>query len=185
MTELAMRKNEGKAPLSFLLGFNDLSILTTPLPTTELQRGMPEYVLAILHKLKKTHDQVQTLEFTHDVKFTILEILTISHNFYMESINENRVAGVSFFETELCNQLVFVFQFGAIKYPRNNWMKGLFLDALLNSAVRHLQKIAQEQLIDEESGLPNIAHIIWNVLVFYHFYVESVGYSEKRHLNNL
>ena len=54
-----------------------------------------------------------------------------------------------------------VFEFGAAKYARDNWKKGLYPQELLDSALRHIMAHRTEAL-DEESKLPHLAHAVWN-----------------------
>lgn len=57
--------------------------------------------------------------------------------------------------------------FGAEKYSRDNWKKGLDESALYDSLMRHLVAAKQEgpHAVDEESGLAHLFHAAWNVLV--------------------
>ena len=55
--------------------------------------------------------------------------------------------------------------FGANKYSDNGWMQvpggiGRYKDALR----RHLNKAAQGEDVDQDSGLPHLAHAAWNAL---------------------
>ena len=56
-----------------------------------------------------------------------------------------------------------VWQHGAIKYEKNNWMKGQKWSVPLASALRHLAKWQAGQDIDSESGESHIAHAIANL----------------------
>jgi hypothetical protein len=60
-----------------------------------------------------------------------------------------------------------VASFGAKKYSRDNWKKGLDENALYDSLMRHLvaAKTLGSDSLDAESGLPHLAHAAWNVLV--------------------
>lgn len=55
--------------------------------------------------------------------------------------------------------------FGANKYSDSGWMQvpggiGRYKDALR----RHLNKVAQGEDVDQDSGLPHLAHAAWNAL---------------------
>jgi hypothetical protein len=59
-----------------------------------------------------------------------------------------------------------VFGFGAQKYAKHNWRKGIELTRLLDSVGRHLLELQQGNDIDEESGLPHAAHAIAGLMMF-------------------
>lgn len=62
-----------------------------------------------------------------------------------------------------------VLEFGAKKYSRNNWKKGLDLNQILDSLSRHLFALMDGQINDPESGLPHIGHVMCNAMFFeYH-----------------
>lgn len=61
--------------------------------------------------------------------------------------------------------LASVFEYGASKYAKHNWQKGLDRDALVDSLLRHLIPILNGESIDPESGRPHTFHVLWNALV--------------------
>jgi hypothetical protein len=65
------------------------------------------------------------------------------------------------------NEVSRVFEFGAKKYARDNWKKGLDSHELLAAALRHMVKYKDDSLsnLDEESGSHHLAHAAWNILV--------------------
>lgn len=64
-------------------------------------------------------------------------------------------------------------KFGATKYPDpNNWKKNK--NALVrynDSLVRHLTKHFTGNEMDEETGLPHLAHVAWNALAILELYL--------------
>lgn len=52
----------------------------------------------------------------------------------------------------------FVLQFGAEKYGRDNWRKGIAFTRLIDAALRHIHAYNEGEDIDPESALPHIAH---------------------------
>ena len=56
------------------------------------------------------------------------------------------------------NQVAQVMTFGAGKYGDRNYEKGMKWGRLLGAALRHLSKWARGMRMDDESGLPHLAH---------------------------
>jgi hypothetical protein len=57
-----------------------------------------------------------------------------------------------------------ILTFGARKYEDRNWEKGLPIMETLASAERHLNKVKRGELIDADSGEPNLGLAAWNAL---------------------
>lgn len=54
--------------------------------------------------------------------------------------------------------------FGAEKYERDNWKKGLPANQVINSLLRHLTSLKAGEVEDLESGLLHTSHITWNAM---------------------
>jgi len=65
---------------------------------------------------------------------------------------------------EAISQMADVAAFGAEKYARNNWKKGLDVNQVVDSLLRHLSSFKAGEIIDPESGKPHTGHIIWNAM---------------------
>lgn len=59
-----------------------------------------------------------------------------------------------------------VFGFGAKKYAKHNWRKGIHTTRLLDSVGRHLLSLQEGVDIDEESQLKHAAHAICGLMMF-------------------
>ena len=62
------------------------------------------------------------------------------------------------------NGMCKVFEFGAKKYARSNWKKGLPANEIMDSMLRHMQAYTNGEVLDQESGLPHIDHITCNAV---------------------
>lgn len=51
-----------------------------------------------------------------------------------------------------------VMAFGAKKYARDNWRKGMAWSRVIDAAMRHLLAIADGEDLDPETGEPHAAH---------------------------
>jgi Domain of unknown function (DUF5664) len=76
--------------------------------------------------------------------------------------------------------VVQVLELGANKYGDFNWQKHMPLDKILDSASRHLVDLHKGNVNDAESGLPNAAHVICNML-FYLYHCEKTDENQNNH----
>jgi hypothetical protein len=67
--------------------------------------------------------------------------------------------------------MVKVLMYGANKYAKDNWKKGLDRQEILDSMQRHLASLIDGQEIDPESQEHHIGHIMCNCLFYSYFNV--------------
>jgi hypothetical protein len=67
-----------------------------------------------------------------------------------------------------------VLEFGAEKYSRDNWMKDMELNIILDSAQRHLAAMMDGEELDQESGLSHAGHVMCNMM-FYTYHLNKNG----------
>jgi len=75
--------------------------------------------------------------------------------------------------------MVKVLMYGADKYAPDNWKKGLNEKEILDSMQRHLAALIDGQVIDEESKLHHIGHIMCNCMFYSYFNVVGGDISSK------
>lgn len=68
-----------------------------------------------------------------------------------------------------------VMTFGAKKYGKYNYRKGMEHSRLLDAALRHLMADLMGERIDPESGLPHLLHAASNLNMLYDYRVNGLG----------
>lgn len=68
--------------------------------------------------------------------------------------------------------MIRVLEFGALKYGRENWKKGLDTKEILESMQRHLAALLDGEEFDPESGLSHMGHIQCNAM-FYNYHKQK------------
>ena len=63
-----------------------------------------------------------------------------------------------------------VYTFGAKKYEDRNWEKGMKWGKIFGAIQRHLWKFWMGEDLDDETGLPHLAHAAWGCLTLLEYY---------------
>ena len=71
-----------------------------------------------------------------------------------------------------------VHEFGDSKYEEGNWRLGLDVTRLANAAIRHLTKLLDGQVVDEETGINHAAHAGVNCEMLVHYYIHAEEYKD-------
>lgn len=75
--------------------------------------------------------------------------------------------------------MIKVLMYGADKYARDNWKKGLDKQEILDSMQRHLAALIDGQDIDPESQEHHIGHIMCNCMFYSYFNVIGEDLSSE------
>jgi hypothetical protein len=65
---------------------------------------------------------------------------------------------LSLIPKEFLDSVAAVLEFGAAKYQRDNWRKGIKYSRVLDAAMRHLTAFINNETIDAESNLNHLSH---------------------------
>lgn len=72
-----------------------------------------------------------------------------------------------------------VFTYGANKYKRDNWKLGIMWSEIYGSALRHLLRFWRGEWLDDESGLPHLAHLVANAAFLFYYYTRGKGEDNR------
>lgn len=76
-------------------------------------------------------------------------------------------------------EIVKVLEFGAKKYDKWNWSKGLSWSQTFESLQRHLLAWYQGEDKDPETGLSHMAHVACNAMFLMHFILFKTGTDDR------
>ena len=72
-----------------------------------------------------------------------------------------------------------VMMFGAAKYGRDNWRKGMDYTRLIDASLRHILAYANGQNIDTESGKSHLAHARCCLAMLIAYEHDALGYDDR------
>lgn len=75
-----------------------------------------------------------------------------------------------------------VMAFGAEKYGRDNWRKGMDWSRLTDAALRHLLAFIDGETLDPETGLPHLAHVRCCTAFLLTYAAQNLG-RDDRYIN--
>lgn len=167
-TELALRYNRGKPQLHYILTLNSDTI-----PFLYRDQRIAEVVSAwgrfvVEEFLRSGTDANQNSNAQNEETSPSLKLAVCASVRFVEY--HLALLGEGIFGVRAL--LADVFSKGAEKYAKNNWRKGLPLCELLDSMMRHLDKMERLEAYDEETGLLHAGHFLWNVMVIHHMSLE-------------
>lgn len=82
---------------------------------------------------------------------------------------DNEKPPMDLLPSEALEQIAKVLGFGALKYERNNWRKGIEYGRLHAAALRHLTAWNNGEDTDPDSGLSHVAHAACNLMFLLEF----------------
>lgn len=72
-----------------------------------------------------------------------------------------------------------VFEYGAKKYDKNNYKKGMAWTRIIDAALRHLMSFNSKEDLDEESGMNHLWHAKACLAMLIYYYENKVGEDDR------
>jgi hypothetical protein len=88
---------------------------------------------------------------------------------YKQSMDDPKKLPLSLVPPELVEQAARVMAFGARKYARGQWMRGMGFSSPTDALKRHIQAWERGEDVDADSGLPHLAHAAACISFLLHF----------------
>jgi len=77
------------------------------------------------------------------------------------------------------DELTKIYTFGSKKYADNNWRKGFKWGRIFGALMRHSWAFWRGEELDEESGLPHMAHAAWCCFTLMNFSKFKIGEDDR------
>lgn len=84
-----------------------------------------------------------------------------------------------FFDDGFAAEIGKAFRYGAIKYGKDNWKKGMSWSRSINSARRHLLSWTRGEKFDAESGCHHLALCICSIMFLFVYERETIGKDDR------
>jgi hypothetical protein len=81
--------------------------------------------------------------------------------------------------------LVHVLEYGARKYAKDNWKKGMPVTQVSESLMRHLFAFLRGEDVDPESGCRHISHVMCNTMFLEYILREKPHYDDRKGENKV
>ena len=75
--------------------------------------------------------------------------------------------------------MVNVLEFGAQKYSKDNWKKGLLVTEICESLLRHTFDLLEGKTLDDESKLKLTGHILANAMILEHMISNKPEFDDR------
>ncbi len=130
--------------------------------------GKPDYSLFVLKDFHETLELHYDTDSTNDktnasTTIRLLGEFQQTHDYkYLYDI-------LDILESDDIAEATHVFTYGAVKYAKFNWLKGMQWSVPLACAVRHSLKILNGEDVDDESNRKHTGHIVCNILMLIHY----------------
>ena len=76
-------------------------------------------------------------------------------------------------------KLSLIYGMGAKKYSDDNWRKGYSWRLSIGALLRHIFLFTMGEYLDEESGLPHLAHAAWHCFTLMEFHRLKLGTDDR------
>ena len=87
--------------------------------------------------------------------------------------------GIGQIPEEILALVGLVYSYGEVKYDRDNWKNGTDWHEFYESTRRHMLSWWLHEDDDPESGLPHLAHAIWNLITLAYYEVYGLGTDDR------
>jgi hypothetical protein len=132
-----------------------------------LPKQTPKKVMTDFHKYMQENEPVMQAVTTKLVEKYCPEELK------GQRFNEGKMRWYSMVDLSAFKPMMDVLEYGAVKYSPNQWKKGLSMDSIMDSFMRHMIALQEGQEIDPESGKLHIGHMMCNLYFYSYFYMKN------------
>ena len=74
-----------------------------------------------------------------------------------------------------------VYTYGATKYSADNWRGGIKWRRVMSAVQRHLVAWMDDEDLDQESGLPHLAHAAWGLIALLEYNYTHPELDDRYH----